>query len=114
MIIKNLSLSTAYQKPDPKFVSIESDGSVTVYDGSDIPSSNRNISPYTFRQRFTDAEMASILALAYAGDVSVRKLLLKLQTTDFIDLDNTEVINGCQYLVSQNAITEERKTIILS
>jgi hypothetical protein len=111
-IITNLTYSQALNLSEPTHIRL-TNTQVIVYTGSDIPPQPRLISPYDFRQRFTSDEMTAILNAAYSGDTTVRKLLLKLQTTDSIDLDNSEVIGGCQYLVSQNVITEERKEVIL-
>lgn len=109
----NKSYEEAQALPEPKHIWLNS-SKVIVYTGSDIPSSPRATSPYDFRQRFTDAEMDSIISSAFSGNVTVRKLLLKLQTTDVVDLDNTTVQTGMQYLVDQLIITSQRKTEILS
>jgi len=68
----------------------------------------------TFRDRFTDDELAAVLNLAYSGDASVRLLLLKIQTTGEIDLQSDAVINGMAYLVSKGVITAARKAEILA
>lgn len=109
----NLTYDQALALPNPKHIFING-SQVVVYTGVDIPSSARSILPYDFRQRFTENEMGAILLTAYNGDANIRKLLLKLQTTESVDLDDAVVIAGVDYLVSQAIITAERKTEILS
>jgi hypothetical protein len=93
-------------------------GRIVVYTGEDIPAipSQRVISTVEFRSRFTDAEMDAIMSLAYSGtgDVTARRILLKLQTRADIDLDDQRVIDGMGYWVSQGVLTQARADAILA
>jgi hypothetical protein len=93
-------------------------GRIVVYTGEDIPviPSQRVISTVDFRSRFTDAEMDAIMSLAYSGtgDVTARRILLKLQTRADIDLDDQRVIDGMGYWVSQGVLTQARADAILA
>lgn len=76
----------------------------------------RVIPTVDFRSRFADAEMDAIMSLAYSGtgDVTARRILLKLQTRSDIDLDDQRVIDGMAYWVSKGIMTQERANAILS
>lgn len=80
------------------------------------PPAPRLIPMADFRARFSDPEMAAILVLAYsgAGDVNAALLLLKLQTTPEIDLDNPTVAGGLAYLASKGCLAAERVGELLS
>lgn len=81
-----------------------------------LPDVPMPVSAAEFRARFTDAEMASILTLAYsgAGDVNAAVLLLKLQTASEIDTGSAEVHAGLAYLTARGVLTPERAGAILS
>lgn len=75
----------------------------------------RNVPTYIFRDRFTEAELIAINALAYSGDAAVQFMLLKVSTaTDGIDLRSQSVADGLNYLVSVGAITSGRLLEILT
>lgn len=76
----------------------------------------RIITASDFRARFTDAEMAAIITLAYsgAGDVNSALLLLKLQTSNDIDLDSGAVAHGLAYLTAKGALPAGRAAEILA
>lgn len=94
------------------------DGSVILYyDGDDIPQIPEVQPPATpavtiqdFRQRFTDAELLSVLS---STDAQVRLLLLKLQTRQEIELTDPQVLQGMGYLVSLGLLTKERANHII-
>lgn len=111
----DLTYEQALALPDPKYIWLNG-SDVIVYTGADIPNHDgpRVISPYEFRQRFTEAEMDTVNGLAFAGDIAVRRLMLKLTTTEAVDLDSPTTIAGVQYLASQAAITAERAAEILA
>jgi hypothetical protein len=71
------------------------------------------IPAYVFRDRFTEAELIAINALAYSGDAMAQLLLLKVSTaTDGIDLMGQSVADGLNYLASVGAITSDRLTAL--
>ena len=82
-----------------------------VYTGADIPAPSRVLSIQVFRNRFTDPELAGIVASANA---SVRVLLLKLTTRLEVDLNDPQVIGGMALLVSQGLLTAARRDAILA
>jgi hypothetical protein len=88
-----------------------------VYTGIDIPVSqnDRQIPDYAFRDRFADSEMSAFLALAFSGDISAQKLMLKLTTaSNGIPMDREDVVSGMSYLVTKGILTEQRKNEILA
>jgi hypothetical protein len=73
------------------------------------------IPAYIFRDRFTEAELIAINALAYSGNAEAQLLLLKVSTaTDGIDLASKSVADGLNYLVSVGAITSDRLPALLA
>ena len=94
------------------------DGTVTLYYPGDTlpvsppaPPTPRLVSVQEFRSRFTDAELASI---ALSTDVQVRVLLLKLQTRSDVDLDDPQVSQGLDLLISKTLLATSRKAQILA
>ena len=79
------------------------------------PPAPRRIAVADFRARFTDAEMAAIVSLAYsgAGDVTAAMLLLKIQTSNEIDLTAPEVTAGMAYLIARGCLAACRAAEIL-
>lgn len=62
-----------------------------------------------FRDRFTDAELAAMLASA---DMGVKILVLKIQTADPFPMDRPSVQQGLDYLVSKGILTEPRRAAV--
>lgn len=67
------------------------------------------IDPWVFVQRFTPQEFAAIEA---STDPVVRQFLLMLQVAKTINLSDTVVRGGIQYLVGADLITSARATVI--
>ena len=88
---------------------------IIVYTEEDTPIIPKIISVREFRNRFTENELEAMLNLAYSGDVTARKLLLKLQTIgETLDLENPSIIAGMDYWVTNNVLTAERAEEILT
>lgn len=84
----------------------------SVATGSDAPSaSSRTITTEAFRDRFTAAELAAVVA---STDPQIRIALLKLATKEqpTIDLDNAEVVATMARLVTLTLITPARSAAI--
>lgn len=72
----------------------------------------RQITPKEFRDLFSPAELAAIIASA---DIDVRVLLYKISTTgNSVDLDSPEVKAGLQHLQSKSLLTDTRRVAILA
>lgn len=69
----------------------------------------RVISVQDFRSRFADPELAGIVS---STDVSVKVLLVKLQTRADVDLDDPQVIGGLDLLASKGLLTAPRRAVI--
>lgn len=74
-----------------------------------------NIIPaFDFRDRFTQTELATLLAHAYGGDTISQLLLLKVQTANAgIDLNSQSVKDGVGYLAMVGVITADRIPVVL-
>jgi hypothetical protein len=94
----------------------QADGTWLVYEpGDTLPAAPpagpepRTISVQEFRGRFTDAELAGIVSSA---DVSVKVLLVKLQTRIDVDLNDPQIAAGLDLLVSKSLLTAPRRSVI--
>lgn len=61
------------------------------------------------RSRFTDAELASVVV---SNDVAVKLMLLKLQTCYRLELDDPQISEGLDVLVSKGLLTAARRADI--
>lgn len=66
------------------------------------------IQPDQFFARLTQTEIDALLTLAYNGDQTARRLLLKLQTSAEVDIDSSDVSGWLTYLVSVGVLTPVR------
>ena len=102
--------------PPPGCIAASTDGvNWTVYESGDTPpqpaaSTSRILSTPDFRVRFTDTELGG---MAMSGDANVRVMLLKISTTNEIDLESLSIVNGLKYLVSKGLLTEARRLEIM-
>lgn len=64
-----------------------------------------------FLARFTDAEMAAVVA---SEDVHVRVMRFKFDAHPTVESDNAELIAGLNYLVSIGILTADRPAALLS
>lgn len=72
-----------------------------------------SIEPEEFFDRFTEAEQDAIIAESY-NDVKTKKFYDRMMMQKSVELESQKLLNGMDYLVSKNLITEARKTEILS
>lgn len=113
----DVSMAEALADKDAIRRSAQADGLWTLYyEGDELPSLGatheaRQLPILDFRARFTDAELAGIVASA---DASVKVLLLKLTTRVEVDLDDPQVIGGLGLLVSKGLLTAQRRDEILA
>jgi len=82
-----------------------------VLDGALVLSQNR-ITRLQFRSLFTQDEKVSIY-LAADASVQVRVFIDDVNTAEYIDIDNPDVIAGVQGLAAAGLITPERANEIL-
>lgn len=73
----------------------------------------RVISKFQFLKRFSAEKRAALLTLAKT-DVMVEVFMTMLNAAQEVDLDDQETVQGIEYLVSVNAITEEERDAILA
>jgi hypothetical protein len=74
---------------------------------------NSTLTKLQFNNRFTFDELVAI-EVATETNPGVRVFKNQLFLTDYVDLTNTNTIDGINYLVSQSLITQERADIILT
>ncbi|BAW19124.1 hypothetical protein [Ralstonia phage RP31] len=74
---------------------------------------SRKITTLALVRRFTLAEHAGILAAAQTVP-TVRAIYDRLMLAKFIDLEDPDVKAGMEFYVTQNLLTEDRVTAILS
>lgn len=76
----------------------------------------QTLTTQTIRNRFTPAEIAATLTLAYsgAGDVNVQTMLMQLQTVTEVAVNNPLLLAAMQYLITKTILTQARVNTILA
>jgi hypothetical protein len=79
----------------------------------DVEKINKKFTKLEFRNLFTFEELI-VIEEAASTDAGVRILKENQALAEFIDLTDRNTINGINYLVSKNLLTEERANQILN
>lgn len=74
---------------------------------------NRYVYPRDFLKRFTADEKNAIYTSALT-DIVIAQIKDDLVAAEYVDLLNTDLLNGMNILVTKSLITNERKDIILT
>ena len=110
--------ATKLHQATPGSVLTLSGNTGTVYTAPDIPADlqpTRAVTPFDFIARFTQIERAACYKLAYggAGDAVAADILMQLQTTPAVGLDDAATVAGMDYLCSNGCFTAARIPVIL-
>jgi len=95
--------------PKPREVWINGPFEIVVRTGADMQqTADRYVTAEQFRDRFTGAELAAILAAQQTDTQIAQFLYLVATATDRFSLDDPRVANGLPYLVSKGLIASNR------
>ena len=104
------NIAIAEATAQPRQVWINAPKEIVVYTGADMQQqpTDRYVTAEQFRDRFTAAELAAILA-AQQTDAQIAQFLYLVATaTGPFSLDDPRVVAGLTYLVSKGLLTAER------